>query len=158
MWEFRVKNALSLLFSINIWQYSKEHTMTWFIDQLEVTKPNISLIQVSDLLYSNWLRLWMSVIFFFFFLFFRDKVSLCSPGCPETHFVDQAGLELRNPPASASLALMKFLPFRDQQSFFLFFFKNPQLPSTVWLWVSVSDWVSWSENKMPLSATTTELH
>jgi hypothetical protein len=102
MWEFRVKNALSLLFSINIWQYSKEHTMTWFIDQLEVTKPNISLIQVSDLLYSNWLRLWMSVIFFFLFLFFRDKVSLCSPGSPETHFVDQAGLELRNPPASAS--------------------------------------------------------
>jgi hypothetical protein len=37
-----------------------------------------------------------------FFLFFRDRVSLCSPGCPETHFVDQAGLELRNPPASAS--------------------------------------------------------
>jgi hypothetical protein len=27
--------------------------------------------------------------------------SLCSPGCPGTHFVDQAGLELRNPPASA---------------------------------------------------------
>jgi hypothetical protein len=26
---------------------------------------------------------------------------LCSPGCPGTHFVDQAGLELRNPPASA---------------------------------------------------------
>jgi hypothetical protein len=27
---------------------------------------------------------------------------LCSPGCPETHFVDQAGLELRKLPASAS--------------------------------------------------------
>jgi hypothetical protein len=25
-----------------------------------------------------------------------------SPGCPGTHFVDQAGLELRNPLASAS--------------------------------------------------------
>jgi hypothetical protein len=36
---------------------------------------------------------------------FRDRVSLCSPGCPETHFVDQAGLELRNPPASASQVL-----------------------------------------------------
>jgi hypothetical protein len=30
---------------------------------------------------------------------------LCSPGCPGTHFVDQAGLELRNPPASASRVL-----------------------------------------------------
>jgi hypothetical protein len=35
-------------------------------------------------------------------LFFLDRVSLYSPGCPGTHFVDQAGLELRNPPASAS--------------------------------------------------------
>ncbi|GAB1285119.1 Protein tyrosine phosphatase receptor type N [Apodemus speciosus] len=32
----------------------------------------------------------------------RDRVSLCRPGCPGTHSVDQAGLELRNPPASAS--------------------------------------------------------
>ena len=40
-----------------------------------------------------------------FFLVFRDRVSLCSPGCPGTHFVDQAGLELRNPPASASRVL-----------------------------------------------------
>ncbi|GAB1290706.1 Lysine-specific demethylase 7A [Apodemus speciosus] len=32
-------------------------------------------------------------------------VSLCSPGCPGTHCVDQAGLKLRNPPASASQVL-----------------------------------------------------
>jgi hypothetical protein len=30
-------------------------------------------------------------------LVFRDRVSLCSSGCPGTHSVDQAGLELRNP-------------------------------------------------------------
>jgi hypothetical protein len=50
------------------------------------------------------------VIFFFFFVFLFfvfcffdfDRVSLYSPGCPGTHFEDQAGLELRNPPASAS--------------------------------------------------------
>jgi hypothetical protein len=40
--------------------------------------------------------------FVFLFLVFRDRVSLYSPGCPGTHFVDQAGLELRNLPASAS--------------------------------------------------------
>jgi hypothetical protein len=39
------------------------------------------------------------------FLFFQDRVSLCSPGCPGTHSVDQAGLELRNLPASASQVL-----------------------------------------------------
>jgi hypothetical protein len=37
--------------------------------------------------------------------FFRDRVSLYSPGCPGTHSVDQAGLELRNPPASVSQVL-----------------------------------------------------
>jgi hypothetical protein len=40
-----------------------------------------------------------------FVCLFRDRVSLYSPGCPGTHFVDQAGLELRNPPASASWVL-----------------------------------------------------
>jgi hypothetical protein len=42
---------------------------------------------------------------FFFCFVFRDRVSLYSPGYPGTHFVDQAGLELRNPPASASQVL-----------------------------------------------------
>ena len=39
------------------------------------------------------------------FLFFQDRDSLYSPGCPGTHVVDQAGLELRNPPASPSRVL-----------------------------------------------------
>jgi hypothetical protein len=43
--------------------------------------------------------------FFFFFFFFPDRVSLYSPGCPGTHSVDQADLELRNLPASASQVL-----------------------------------------------------
>ena len=36
---------------------------------------------------------------------FRDRVSLCSPGCPETHSVDQAGLKTQTSAASASLLL-----------------------------------------------------
>jgi hypothetical protein len=40
-----------------------------------------------------------------FVSFFQDRVSLCSPGCPETHSVDQDGLELRNLPVSASQML-----------------------------------------------------
>jgi hypothetical protein len=36
---------------------------------------------------------------------FRDRVSLYSPGCPGTHFVDQADLKLRNLPASTSQVL-----------------------------------------------------
>jgi hypothetical protein len=45
-------------------------------------------------------------LFLFFVLdFFFKTEFLCSPGCPGTHSVDQAGLELRNPPASASQVL-----------------------------------------------------
>jgi hypothetical protein len=41
------------------------------------------------------------VVFGFWFLVFRDRVSLCSLSCRGTHSVDQAGPELRNSPASA---------------------------------------------------------
>jgi hypothetical protein len=59
--------------------------------------------------YSQWV-IFVVVVFCFcfylgFFVCFGDRVSLCVPGCPGTHFVDQAGLELRNPPASASQVL-----------------------------------------------------
>ena len=44
-------------------------------------------------------------LFVCLFFVFRDRVSLCSPGCPGTHSVGQAVLELRNQPASASQVL-----------------------------------------------------
>jgi hypothetical protein len=62
---------------------------------IKAPKPH----QHSTVLYKN------SLFFFFFFFGFLDRVSLYSPGCPRTHFVDQAGLKLRNPPASASQVL-----------------------------------------------------
>jgi hypothetical protein len=46
---------------------------------------------------------------FLFSFFFGDRVSLCSPGCPGTHSVDQAGLELRNLPASSFFFLKIYL-------------------------------------------------
>jgi hypothetical protein len=36
---------------------------------------------------------------------FQDRVPLCSPACPGTHSVDQADLDLRNLPTSASQVL-----------------------------------------------------
>ena len=50
-------------------------------------------------------RLFLFVCLFVCLFVFRDRVSLYSPGCPGTHFVDQAGLELKNLPASASRVL-----------------------------------------------------
>jgi len=40
-----------------------------------------------------------------FICLFRDRVSLCSSGCPGTHSIDQASLELKVLPASASWVL-----------------------------------------------------
>jgi hypothetical protein len=45
------------------------------------------------------------LFFLFVCLFLFCFVLFCSPGCPGTHSEDQAGLELRNPPASASQVL-----------------------------------------------------
>jgi hypothetical protein len=39
---------------------------------------------------------------FFFFGFYFETKFFCFPGCPGIYFVDQAGLKLRNPNASAS--------------------------------------------------------
>ena len=43
------------------------------------------------------------VSFFSFGFVFQDRVSLCSPGCPGTHSVDQTGLKIKDAPTSASL-------------------------------------------------------
>jgi hypothetical protein len=37
--------------------------------------------------------------------FFRNKVSLCIPGCPKTLSIDQTRLQLRDLPASVSRVL-----------------------------------------------------
>ena len=43
--------------------------------------------------------------FIYLFMVFRSRVSLCVPGCPGTHSVDQDGFKLRDVPASASQGL-----------------------------------------------------
>jgi hypothetical protein len=56
-------------------------------------------------LQTNLVFVWFGLGLVWFGLVFPDRASLCSPGYPGTHSVDQAGLELRNPPASASQVL-----------------------------------------------------
>jgi hypothetical protein len=59
----------------------------------------------------HWLEVTMAITSFLFgwvfvcFCFFQDRVSLCSPGCPGTHSVDEVNFKLRNLPASASQVL-----------------------------------------------------
>jgi hypothetical protein len=57
-------------------------------------------------LFSFFLVGFVVVVFVCLFVcLFQDRVSLYSPGCPGTHFVNQAGPELRNPSASRVLGL-----------------------------------------------------
>ena len=55
----------------------------------------------------HWRFLYLIFVLLLLLLFvcLWDKVSLSSPGCPGAHSVDQIGLELRDPPASASPVL-----------------------------------------------------
>jgi hypothetical protein len=85
--------------------------LTWVL-RIELKLPGCTTLTVL----SAFVFLFFPFLFLFWF-FFRDRVSLCSPGCPGTHFVDQAGLELRNPPASASRVLgLKALCYPSQGS------------------------------------------
>jgi hypothetical protein len=59
----------------------------------------------SDSFFEEEVFLFVCFCCFLFVCLFWDRVPLYSPGCPGTHSVDQAGLELRNPPASASQVL-----------------------------------------------------
>jgi hypothetical protein len=73
--------------------------------------PNYSVLFCFVLFCFVWFGLvwfglvWFGLVLFGLVWFFRDRVSLSSPGCPGTHSVDQAGLKLRNPPASSSQVL-----------------------------------------------------
>jgi hypothetical protein len=62
------------------------------------------------------------LFFLLLFFFLRDRVSLCSSGCPTTHSVNQTGLELRNPPGSASQVLgLKVCVCRHCLAIYLFY-------------------------------------
>jgi hypothetical protein len=49
--------------------------------------------------------LFVCFVLFFVLFCFQDKVSLCRPVCPGTHYVDQAGLKLKILPVSTSQVL-----------------------------------------------------
>jgi hypothetical protein len=58
----------------------------------------------------------------------RDRLSLCSPGCPGTHTVDQAGHKLRDPPTSASTSQVLGLKAAPPPSLGLFLEGGRDLP------------------------------
>jgi hypothetical protein len=72
------------------------------------------------------------LLFVCLFVCFRDRVSLYSPGCPGTHFVDQAGFKLRNLPASASQVL-ELKACTTTAQLFCFVFENRSYYITLYI-------------------------
>ena len=67
-------------------------------------------------------------------LVFLDNVSLSSPDCPGTHSLDKVDLELRDPPASASMMGRKSLSgytscFQTGSQLWIVIGLNPRRPS-----------------------------
>jgi hypothetical protein len=92
IWISEQLGALRLITALFPYRFTRSCSTPWVLDFLFFLLNCVVFI-------FNFLK------FFLLFVFLRDRVSLCSPGCPGTHFVDQAGLELRNPPVSASQVL-----------------------------------------------------
>jgi hypothetical protein len=82
---------------------------TWNNNDLNIPLPSYNRYSLlkQKLSPAYFFVLFCFVLFCFvlFVLFFQDRVSLYSPGCPGTHSVYQASLELRNLSASASQVL-----------------------------------------------------
>ena len=102
--------VLLLLFKTYLF-YVYEYTVAVFRHSRRGRQIPSQMVVSLHVVAGNWTQdLWKSssqyfLVFFFWILFFRDRFSLCSPGCPGTHSVDQVGLKLRNPPASVSQVL-----------------------------------------------------
>jgi hypothetical protein len=75
--------------------------------------------------------LYIYISIYIYILFAWGRVSLCSPGCPGIHSVDEAG-DLRNSPASASqlLGLKACAPLPGHTVYFDYILPSPKLPRT----------------------------
>jgi hypothetical protein len=116
LWLFFIICSLQMAKRSSGYQLGKEHIVLWswcvvFCESgnaetdvwREVGEFKCLLLRDRGFFYVNIL---ICLVFCLFVcLYFWDRVSLYSPGCPGTHFVDQAGLKLRNLSASASRVL-----------------------------------------------------
>ena len=120
--ENRLKNFRKRSFLWYFGQKKKKNQKTFVLGLCPeiLSRSNKQTKILPDLYIFMWL---ISICSIFLFLFFSlwDRVSLCLPGCPGTYFVDQAVLELRNPPASASRVLgLKSCSTRTRLPLFLY--------------------------------------
>ena len=86
--------------------FKQQHILTLtYREKNRKRKVSKMKVSIQFPVYSSLFLLLCFCLFVFLFCFFQDRVSLCSPGYRRTHFVDLAGLDFRNLPASASQVL-----------------------------------------------------
>ena len=107
--------------------------MAWILlADIDINRHGILTIAYKYMMWRFWNLPFFSLTHFFrfvcsfcfvLFCFLWHGVSLHSPGCPGTYFVDQSGLELRNLPASASGVLgLKACATTVRPGFWVFWF------------------------------------
>ena len=83
-----------------------KHKAAFLRDQIKLTSCEMhSLVRSAIVFLLRIFGFFCLFVLFCFVLFcfvFQHRVSLYSSGCPGTHSVDQAGLELKDLPSSAS--------------------------------------------------------
>jgi hypothetical protein len=103
---YSFKITIALQYSLRSGIVIPPEVLVLFRMVLAILSPPYPHIRLRIVLSRSVKKIALKKIFFCFFLFvFETGFLCCSPGCPGTHFVDQAGLELRNSPASASRVL-----------------------------------------------------
>jgi hypothetical protein len=70
--------------------YKKKKKRESLIVYVSHVTGEIDIFQFACSLYYFCFVLFFVMVIYLFILFFRDRISLCSPGCPGTHSVDQA--------------------------------------------------------------------
>jgi hypothetical protein len=74
------------------------YTGRYALTEKEREKKRERRMERRESMHTTFLKSFYFILFYFilfiylFILVFRDRFSLCSLGCPGTHFVDQAGL------------------------------------------------------------------
>jgi hypothetical protein len=123
-----------------IWVKLSFHVIDTLVGLMVLLNFNISLLFL--FFYFIYLLFLFVCSFALFCFVFRERVSLYSPGCPGTHFVDQAGLEFRNSPASASRVLGLKACTTTPSFFFNFCLDNMSIGQYV-IFNNCNVWIFW---------------
>ena len=103
------ENVIGIFFEKNKYsfQLKKKNIVKWIENSLLQSNCENKIFLILSYMFNQVLFCFVLLFYCFVLFCFRDRVSVCSPGCPGTHSVEQASFELRNLLAFASQVGLK---------------------------------------------------